>query len=287
MSDFSFDVGDADFDHKVLATSQQAPVIVDFWAPWCQPCRVLKPLLEKLVAEYGGQFRLAKINSDENPESARRWGVRGIPAVKAFAGGQLVDEFTGALPEGQVREFIERILPSPAEPLRLAAAAARKDGELETARQLLLDALPLAPKNGELMLDAAELHLDCGLLDDVAALLASAERLVRDRARLDALKARLQLAQAGGKADLSVLRASVAADPANLDAALQLANAEALAGDYRAALEGLLAIVQRDRKWQDEAARKAMLNLFTLLGGDATQADLLREFRVQLARLLN
>ena len=122
MSEFSFDVGDADFDVQVLATSQQVPVLVDFWAPWCQPCRVLKPLLEKLTAEYGGQFRLAKINSDENPESSRRWGVRGIPAVKAFVGGQLVDEFTGALPEGQVRAFIERLMPSRAIPLLEAAA---------------------------------------------------------------------------------------------------------------------------------------------------------------------
>jgi putative thioredoxin len=121
MGSFSIDVGEQNFNEVVIEGSRQAPVVVDFWAPWCAPCRALKPVLEKLADEYQGRFTLAKVNSDENPAIAAQFGVRGIPNVKAFVGGELVDEFSGALPEPAVREFIDRIVPSPAEELRQAA----------------------------------------------------------------------------------------------------------------------------------------------------------------------
>ncbi|MBK8761833.1 MAG: tetratricopeptide repeat protein [Sulfuritalea sp.] len=287
MSPHAFDVSTAEFQEKVVAASQHVPVLVDFWAEWCAPCRQLKPVLEKLAAEYGGRFLLAKVNSDQNQELAGRCGVRGIPNVKAFVGGHLVDEFTGALPEAQVRAFIDKLLPSPAEPLRVAAQEARASGEIELALSLLDDASQADPANETVQLDMAEIRIDAGQLDAARALLDALEHKARDASRHKALQARLKLVAAGGGADAAALQARIAANGDDPDARLQLANALALSGDYRPALEHLLAIVRRDRKWQDEAARKAMLDLFTLLGGDAQFDDLVREFRIALARTLN
>lgn len=287
MSVHAYDVGVADFDEKVLAVSQQVPVLVDFWAPWCQPCRILKPLLEKLANEYGGKFILAKINSDENQELAQRYGVRGIPAVKAFVGGQLADEFTGALPEPQIREFLERLIPSPAEPLRQQALALAATGDLPEARKRLAEAINLDPKNDVAYLDFVEMSIDANELDEARELLDVIVDRARDRSRVESLQARLQLAQAGSSVDVEALRTQLAADANQHEARLQLANALAVQQDYRGALENLIEIVRRDRKWNDEAARKAMLNLFTLLAAQPQYDDLVREFRIALARTLN
>lgn len=290
MSQHAIDVSSADFDEKVVAASQHVPVIVDFWAPWCQPCRILKPILEKLAGEFGGRFILAKVNSDENQELSSRFGVRGIPAVKAFVGGQPVDEFTGALPEAQVREFIERLIPSPAEPLRMEALALAAAGNLDAARKKLVEAINLDPRNDTSYLDYIALSIE----DGAEAALAEARELLdvvadraRDRSRVESLQARLRMASAAPQADSAALQAQVAAHPDDHAARQQLANALALAHDYRGALENLLEIVRRERQWNEDAARKGMLDLFALLAPQPQYDDLVREFRVALARTLN
>lgn len=290
MAEHSCDVTVVDFDEKVLAASRQVPVIVDFWAPWCQPCRILKPILEKLAAEFGGKFILAKVNSDENQELGQRYGVRGIPAVKAFRDGQLVDEFTGALPEAQIREFLGRLIPSPAEPVRLEAIALAEAGQLEEAIKRMAEAINLDPASDTAYLDFIDLSLTRNTDDSLAEareLLGIVADRARDRARVEALQARLKLALAGSGVDMASLEARLAQDANDQDARLQLSNTLALQQDYRGALGQLLEIVRRDRKWNEEAGRKAMLNLFTLLGSQPQHDDLVREFRIALSRTLN
>jgi putative thioredoxin len=290
MSAHACDVSVADFDEKVLAASRNVPVVVDFWAPWCQPCRTLKPLLEKLAAEFDGKFILAKVNSDENQELSQRYGVRGIPAVKAFVGGQLADEFTGALPETQIREFLERLIPSPAEPLRSEALAIAAQGDLKGALQRMAEAINLDPRNDNAYLDFIELSLNLNSAESLAEareLLGIVADRARDRSRVESLQARLQMASAGGGADIGALRERLEKDTDDHEARLQLANALAVQQDYRGALENMIEIVRRDRKWNDEAGRKGMLNLFTLLAAQPQYDDLVREFRIALARTLN
>lgn len=285
MTAFAIDVNVKDFEQKVITASRRVPVIVDFWAPWCGPCRVLGPILEKLAAEYQGRFILAKVNSDENQELAMRYGVRGIPSVKAFVDGAPADEFTGALPESAVREFIENLLPSPAEPLRQEALAANARGDTAAAQKLLAHAVQLDPRNEAARLDLVELLLSAGDLEEARRLLDELGDRVRETARADALHARMTLvAGSGSQADEQELQARIATDPADLAARLELANLLAVREDYRPALEQLLEIVRRDRGFGDDAGRKTMLTLFNLLGSDH---ELVHEFRRELAAALN
>lgn len=290
MSAYASDVTAADFDEKVLAASRRVPVVVDFWAPWCQPCRILKPILEKLAAEYEGKFILAKVNSDENQALAARYGVRGIPAVKAFVNGELADEFTGALPETQIRDFLDRLIPSPAEPLRQEALALAAAGDIAGARQRMVEAINLDPRNDTSYLDYIQLSLDTGTPEALAEanelMVVVADR-ARDRTRVESLQARLRMASTAGNVDLAALQARLVENADDHDARLQLANALALRHDYRAALEHLLEIVRRNRRWNEEAGRKGMLDLFSLLAAQPQYDDLVREFRIALARTLN
>src|SRR5688572_2372164 len=172
------DVTAATFEHDVLQASAASPVLVDFWAPWCAPCRVLGPILEKLEREYAGRFRLAKVNLDENPDLADAFGVRSIPDVMAFRDGRPVAHFLGAQPEAQVRAFIERLLPSPSELERL------KGGEASLRKALELD-----PRNDAARLDLAELLIQEKRTDEAEKLLDEVQDNAALDARRDALRA--------------------------------------------------------------------------------------------------
>jgi putative thioredoxin len=286
MSTHTRDVDTNTFDSAVIEGSSKVPVVVDFWAPWCAPCRALGPLLEKLADEYGGRFVLAKINSDENQELSARYGVRGIPNVKAFIDGEVVDEFTGALPESGVRAFIERIVPSPAEELRDGAARVyAQTRNAEQALELLAQAEQLDPKNDNVRIDRAAVLTDAGRDDEARKLLDSLSPLAQMDERVGALKARLDLAQGAAEAPSEdVLKARIARDENDLEARLQLAHQYVARQDYRPALEQLLGIVRRDRAYRDDVARKTMLKVFELLGN---QGELVSEFRKKLASAMN
>jgi len=280
MSEHARDVGLADFDQHVLEESKQRPVVVDFWAPWCGPCKSLKPILEKLAAEYGGKFLLAKINSDDNQALAARYGVRGIPNVKAFIDGEPVDEFSGALPEGEVRAFLDRLIPSAADELRQQANAARMAGDITGALQLLAEASKLDPAHMGVRLDAAEIMLDLNEADEARRLIAS----VPDDAdtRVPQMKARLQFMDAAGE-DEAALSARVAANENDLEARLKLANLHVAAGQYEAGMDQLLEIIRRDRNFKEDIGRTTLLSVFNLLGG----GELVSRYRRKLASALN
>jgi putative thioredoxin len=280
MAEHALDVGLADFAQQVLEESKRRPVVVDFWAPWCGPCKSLKPILEKLAAEYGGKFLLAKINSDENQELAARYGVRGIPSVKAFVDGQPVDEFSGALPEPEVRAFLDRLVPSVADELRQQAADARIGGDLSAALKLLAEASKLDPAHLGVRLDAAEIMLDLNEPEEARRLLASVPDDADPRAAQ--LKARLQFMAAAGE-DEAALAARVAANENDLGARLKLANLLVAAGQYEAGMDQLLEIVRRDRSFEDDIGRKTLLSVFNLLGG----GELVSRYRRLLASALN
>lgn len=282
----SQDVTQADFEEKVIAASFRQPVVIDFWAPWCAPCKVLKPILEKLAGEFGGKFLLAKVNSDENQEIAAQFKVRGIPAVKAVVNGKVVDEFTGALPEGQVREWLERIIPSPAEELRHAAQQLAAAGDVDGAIQKLGEASALDPDNEWVRVDAAELLLHKGAPHEAQRLLDTLKDVdVLKDVRVLQLKAQTRLADMGetGESE-AVLASAVAADGNDLEARLKLANVLIASNRIAEGMDQLLEIVQRDRKFQDDIGRKTLLDVFNLLGGSG---ELVSTYRRRLAGLLN
>ena len=286
MSPHSSDVSAADFDQAVIEASKSVPVLVDFWAEWCGPCRALKPVLEKLATEYQGKFRLAKVNSDENQELAQRYGVRGIPNVKAFVGGELVDEFSGALPEAQVRAFLQRLMPSPAEKARLDALATfAANGDAKQALAMLAAASQMDPHNENVRIDSANLLITLNEHDEARRLLDSLSPLMQMDERVTALRARLALTTSEGS-DTSAddLEKRIAADAGDSDARLRLARWHISREDYAPALDQLLEIVRRDRKYKDDGARKTMLQLFTVMGSDH---PLVGEYRRKLAGALN
>ena len=263
----SFDVTEADFESTVLEQSMQIPVLVDCWAPWCGPCRSLGPILEKLVQAYDGRFLLAKLNTDEAPQISAALRVRSIPLVVLFVGGRPVDQFTGALPEGQIRAFLDKNLPageaaadgvSPVEQLRADAAAAPDD---DTALALLSEALAIEPEHPEANLDMAERLIAVGALDQARGLLQTLPAEASG-ARHAMLLARIELAAHKPPGDAARLVARIQADPKDFEARFALAAIQAWEGDFDAAFEQLLDVVMRDKAEHREQARKQLVEWF-------------------------
>jgi len=284
MPDHAIDVDTASFEQQVLEASKTVPVVVDFWAPWCAPCKVLKPILEKLAAEYEGRFRLAKVNSDDNQALAAAFGVRSIPDVMAFRDGKPLSHFLGALPESQVRAFIDGVLPKPSALEQARAAALRAAGDFEAAIAALRSALALDPSNDPARLDLAELLVEHASADEAEALLAAVRPNVDWDARVDALRAAVSFARmrASGTTE-ATLAAKLTANPADHGARFALAELHAGAHRYREALDALIEIVRRDKDWSDGAARKQVINIFNLVESDDA---LVSEYRKKFASAL-
>jgi putative thioredoxin len=285
MSAFAREITSGDFNQVVIEGSKQTPVLVDFWAPWCAPCRALTPILERLAQEYEGKFVLAKVDSDQNPDLAREFGIRSIPNVKAFVDGQVADEFLGALPESAVREFIDALLPTPGELIRRDAAAQAAAGDRERALALLASAAELEPNNTAIQADRIEMLLDLGRIAEARTIASTLGPLASQDPRSGRVLARLQLADSDAEqTDAPVLETRVLSNPADLEARLRLAKLYTSQQRYEPAFEQLLEIIRRDRAFGDDAGRKTMLAIFDLLQG---QSELVGRYRKLLASALH
>ncbi|MSR56293.1 MAG: thioredoxin [Planctomycetaceae bacterium] len=271
------------FDEAVLKRSHELPVIVDFWATWCEPCQALGPILERLANEYAGRFLLVKVDVDQQPGIAAAFQVRSIPHVFALRDGQMADQFMGALPEDQIRQWLDKFQPSPAELLVLEAR--RLQGEDPAAAiEKFNEALELAPKDDRLRIELARLLLKQHKNCECRAIIEHLESRGFLEPEAENLKAELEVrdaaAETGGVAEC---RAALAAKPD--DPALQLNLAETLGAgqQFEEALETCLRVVQITGGDQREAARSVMINLFLMLG---PEAELTRTYRRKLATAL-
>jgi putative thioredoxin len=283
-SPYVFEIDETNYQQIVIDGSFQVPVLVDFWASWCQPCQVLMPVLAKLVEEYRGRFVLAKINTEEQQAIAAQFGIRSIPTVKLFVGGQPVDEFAGALPEAQIRAFLERHLPRASDDTVAQAQEQLLAGDVDKALALLDAAAGEDPDNPRIGITRAQVQAASGALDDAVATLDALPPDAQDKPEVARLRGQLFFDRiAGTELTIEEAAAAVTADPGNLDARYRLAAAQVVEGDVEQAMENFLTVMQKDRKLGDDGARKALLKLFDMLGDEPGVA----RYRARMFNLLH
>lgn len=281
----SIDTTLQNFQTDVIDASMEVPVLVDFWAEWCGPCKALGPVLEKLEKDYGGRFRLVKVDTEKEQQLAQHFRIRSIPAVYAFVGGQPVDQFQGALPEGKLREFIDRLMPNPADIEFEQAMTALDSGDQAAASSHVQKAIALDPANASARLLYAQLLLagqdPKAAMTQVEALPAAARSDPQVAALVEQIKAAIDAARAP---EPTALLARVAAAPDDLAARLELAEYWVGFKEWEKAFEQLLEVVLRDRSFGDDAGRRRMVEVFDLA---STQPQLVAQWRRRLGGALN
>jgi putative thioredoxin len=265
------DVTTADFMAQVIEESKTRPVLVDFWAPWCGPCKQLTPALESAVTKAAGKVRLAKMNIDEHPEVAGQMGVQSIPAVFAFVDGRPADGFQGAQPEAQVQAFIEKLIgpqgPSQADEMLTVADEALSAGDLQGAANMYAQILQIEPENAGAMAGMLKVYVAAGELETARQALASLTDEMKADPAIQAAEAALHLAEkAASLGDAEELTARLEANPDDHQARFDLALVHNAKNHREAAAAALVEIVKRDRSWEDDGARKELLRLFEAWG---------------------
>ena len=262
-----FDVSNENFQTDVMEASQNTLIMLDFWATWCGPCQSLMPVVTKLAEEFNGAFHLAKVNIDEHQELAAQFAVRSVPTVKFIKQGQVVDEFTGALSEGEIRNLLDKHIEKESDRLLDAAIAQYEAGENINAIEAIQDISKTDPNNPRIALVYSDLMIREGRYDLAQEVLQSLSYEMRQTEQVAAMLAKIEFATSA--ADLpseNELINAIADDPKNSKARHQLSTLYTMQGHYEKALEQLLEIVKRDRQYEDDAGRKAMLKLFEILG---------------------
>jgi putative thioredoxin len=267
------DVTTANFMAEVVDASFEQPVIVDFWAPWCGPCKQLGPILEKVVRGANGAVRMVKLNIDENPEIAQQMRIQSIPAVYAFKEGRPVDGFVGALPESQVRQFVERLGggaagPSPVEQAMAMAKEAAQGGDHASAMGIYTQVLQSEPENVEALAGLIRALIARGELAEAREMLDGLTKEAARHPEMAAAQSALELAEQAQKAMGSVgkLRARLEANADDHEARLELATALFGADERESAIDELLTLFKRDRNWDEQGARRQLVKFFEVMG---------------------
>ena len=276
MSDspYIFDITAENFEQIVLNGSFEVPILVDFWASWCQPCQVLMPVLAQLVESYQGKFILAKVNTEEQQEVAAQFGIRSIPTVKLFKDGAEVDEFAGALPENQIRAFLDKHLPRESDNVLIAAEKLMETGDMEGALEMLGPAQAADPSNARILRAMAQAHAALGNYE--AANFALDALPPEEQASPDVGILRGQMYFAGlapAEDEIPALQQRLADDENDSEALYKVALAAILAQDLEAGMDLLLKLMAKDRDYGEDAARLGLLKLFDMLGDNPLVAQ--------------
>ena len=285
QSQYIYEVTEENYSSVVLEGSKKVPVLVDFWAEWCQPCKMLMPLLAKLAEEYQGKFILAKINTETQQRIAAQFGIRSIPTVKLFKNGQPVDEFMGVLPEQQIRAFLDEHIPRESDKLLSKADQQIQRGETDAAIALIEKARRMDPDNPRALIAYAQVKSAQGKIDQAEEALNMLSVDEREKPEVAGLRARFQFDRAIENAPtMESLESNLRKDGADSEAIYQLAAYKVVANDYEGALELLLRLMTHDREYGDDAGRKGMLAVFAILGGTG---DIVKRYRSQMFNLLH